>query len=304
MAGTGPRVRRLVVGAAAVLVAAHVAAPASGREGAPVAGVLVERILTAVVTVHGDGRPPEVSEVAGFERRVDPSGRTIAEGPFPVQPGAAEPLGVFGCSGRGDAPGFLDHSEAAGPVRLDVDVAGDGARSAFHVYSLAGGRTVEGRDALQVMVCMAGGGRAGEGRRLLQAGVGAAYDDTEHTHLLGKRWLDGPTPPRGEDGYVFFGSDTGADGWVEQEPAGKVEGSLIGPFDSDFNDYFRNAAAGWWQHPCLDDGPACGPADGSTAFQGSLAGALWEFYDDAPRDYRFRVAVFFAMACTNPDACP
>jgi hypothetical protein len=149
--------------------------------------LLLERIITAVVTVHGDGRPPGVSEVTGFERRVDPSGRTISEGHFPVQPRAVEPLGVFGCSGRGDAPGFRDHSEAVGPVRLDVDVAGDAARSAFHVYSLAGGRGVEGRSTLQVLVY-----------------------------------------------------------------------------------YFANAAAGWWQHRCVDDGPVCGPADGSTVFQGSF----------------------------------
>jgi hypothetical protein len=182
---------------------------------------------------------------------------------------------VFGCSGRGDAPEFRDHSEAAGPVRLDVDVSGDAARSAFHVYSLAGGRGAEGRSTLQVLVCMAGGGLAGVGRRLLQAGVGTAYDDTERTHLLGKAWLDGPTPTRGEGSFSFFGAaGTGADGWVEQEPAGKVEGSLIGPFDSDFNDYFRNAAAGWWQHGCVDDGPVCGPADGSAVFQGSVAGAF------------------------------
>jgi hypothetical protein len=90
---------------------------------------------------------------------------------------------------------------------------------------------------------------------------------------------------------------------VEQEPAGKVEGSLIGPFDSGFNDYFRNAAAGWWQHPCLDDGTMCGPADGSTVFQGSLAAAVWEFYDDVPRDHRFRIASFLAVACADPGAC-
>ena len=294
-----------MVAAAAVLLAASAPAPASGREGAPVAGVLIERMVTAVVAVHADGRPPEVSELAGFERRVDPSGRTLSEGPFPVPPGPEEPVGVFGCAARGTARGFRDHS-AAGPVRLDVDVAGDTSRSVFHLYSLAGGRTVDGRPTLQVLACMAGRGQAGEGRRLLQAGIGAAYDDTEHTHLLGRVWLDGDPAAREEAGFSFFGAaDTGADGWVEQEPAGKVEGSLIGPFESGFNDYFRNAAVGWWQHPCLDDGPVCGPADGSTAFQGSLASAVWEFYDDAAaRDHRFRVAAFFAVACANPAACP
>lgn len=148
----GTRSKRLVVAVAAVLFAALVSAPASSREGAPVTGVLIERTVTAVVTVHGDGRPPDVSEMAGFERRVDPSGRTISEGPFPVQAGPLEPLG--------------------------------------------------------------------------------------------------------------------------------------------------------WQHQCVDNGPVCGPDDGSTVFQGSLASAVWEFYDDTPRDHRFRVALFFAVACANPGACP
>jgi hypothetical protein len=299
-------VRRLAVVAVAVLVAAGSPTPASGREGAPVIGMLVERTVTEVVTVHADGRPPEGSELQSFERRVDPSGRTISEGSIPVARETADSIGVFGCSGRGNAEGFRDHSQPAGPVHLDLVVAGAKARSVFHVYSLAEGRTVGGRPATQVLVCMAGGGQARDGRRLLQAGMGAAYDDTENTHILGKSWLDGTPAARDEAGFSFFGAaDTGADGWVEQEPAGKVEGSMIGPFPSAFDDYFRNAAAGWWQHPCVDDGPVCGPADGSTVFQGSLAGAVWEFYDeDAFRDHRFRVALFLTVNCPTLVGCP
>ncbi|MGH9034694.1 MAG: hypothetical protein ACRD0O_02950, partial [Acidimicrobiia bacterium] len=248
-----------------------------------------------------DGRAPEVSEPAGFERRLQPFVATISEGPVPVAPAVAEPVGVFGCQGWGSEPGFRDLSAGAEPVRL----ADGGGAAVFHLYSLVGGRTVDGRETLQVMVCMAGGARSGEGRRLLQAGVGAAYDDPERTHLVGRRWLDAATPARGEDGYLFSGSaDAGADGWVEQEPAGWLEGSPIGPFDSDFYDYGRNAAAGWWKHPCVDDGPICGPADGSMVFQGSLAGALWEFSDGTTAERRFRVVLFLAEACINPGACP
>ncbi|MGH8993539.1 MAG: hypothetical protein ACRDZ7_18675 [Acidimicrobiia bacterium] len=293
--------QRLLVGAVLILLASQASVPASGLESAPVTGVRIERTVTAVVTVHPDGRAPEVSEPAGFERRLQPFVATISEGPVPVAPAGAEPIGVFGCNGRGREPGYRDLSAAAGPVRLGV---GDGAGAVFHLYSLAGGRTVDGPGTLQVLVCMAGGARSGEGRRLLQAGVGAAYDDTEVTHLIGRRWLDAATPARGEDGYLFSGSaDAGADGWVEQEPAGWLEGSPLGPFGSDFDDYGRNATAGWWKHPCVDDGPVCGPTDGSTVFQGSLAGALWEFSDDTTVDRRFRVVLFLAEACLNPSAC-
>ncbi|MGH9039885.1 MAG: hypothetical protein ACRDZ3_06605 [Acidimicrobiia bacterium] len=293
--------QRLLVGAVVILLTSPTTLPASGLESAPVTGVRIERTVTAVVTVHPDGRAPEVSEPEGFERRLQPFVTTISEGPVPVAP-AAEPAGVFGCKGRGREPGFRDLSVTAGPVRLG---AGDGAGAVFHLYSMAGGRTVEGRDTLQVMVCMAGGARSADGRRLLQAGVGAAYDDTDVTRLIGRRWLDAATPPRGEDGYLFFGSaEAGADGWMEQEPVGWLEGSPVSPFDSDFSDYARNAAVGWWKHPCVDDGPVCGPTDGSTVFQGTLAGALWEFSDDTTADRRFRVVLFIAEACINPTACP
>ena len=292
--------QRLLVGAVVILLASQASGPVWSLESAPVTGVLIQRTVSAVVTVHPDGRAPEVSEPAGFERRLQPFVATFSEGPVPVTPAGAEPIGVFGCEGRGGEPGFRDLSAAAGPVRLGI---GDSARSAFHLYSLAG-RTVDGRSTLQVMVCMAGGARSGEGRRLLQAGVGAAYDDAEDGYLLNRRWLDAATPARGEDGYLFSGSaDAGAAGWVEQEPTGWLDGSSLGPFDSDFDDYSLNAAAGWWKHPCVDDGPLCGPDDGSTVFQGSLAGALWEFSDDTTVDRRFRVVLFLAEACTTPNAC-
>lgn len=299
-----PTKRRLVA-LAAVLGLASLAVPASGREGGPVAGVLVERVITAVGTVHPDERPPSVSETSGFERRVDPSGRTLSEGGFPVSSaGPLEPVGSFGCSGRGSPPGYRDHSQGGGPVRLEADVGGAAARAVFHVYSLAGAREVEGGPTTQVLVCSAGGARAGAGQRLLQAGVGGAYDDAAHSHIIGKRWLVGPAPARAEDGYAFAGGDgeAGATGYIEQDPVGELEGSFLGPFPTDFDDYFRNALAGWWEHPCLD-GAGCTPADGSAAFQGSLAGGLWEFYDP-PRDYQFRLALFFAVACVDLLSCP
>jgi hypothetical protein len=118
--GTRSAARSFLVGTVAVVCVANVAVPASGREGAPVAGMLIERIVTAIVAVHGNGQPPSVSEVNGFERRVDTAGRTISEEPFDVAPSAdLEPVGGFGCSAQGDAPGFRDHSEPVEPVRLE-----------------------------------------------------------------------------------------------------------------------------------------------------------------------------------------
>lgn len=268
------------------------------------AGLLVERMVTAEVTVPAGGGPVSVSEPKGFERRVDPSGRTLSEGSFPLALNPnREVIGKFGCSGRGSSPGLRDHSET-GPVRLDVNVGGGSARSVFHISSLVGGRQADGHPTVQVLICSAGGARFGShgSQRVLQAGIGAAYDDTEHSYILGKQWPVGDTPDRAQDSYSFAGGDAGADGTIEQDPSGELEGSFLGPFPTDFDNYFRNGMAGWWEHPCLD-GDACGPTDGSAVFQGSLAGGLWEFYDDTPRDYRFRVALFFAVACAEPLDC-
>lgn len=291
--------------AAAVAWLVGVVVPVSAREGAPVAGVLVERVFTAVVSVPLDGGPASVSEPEGFERRVDPSGTTMSEGPVPVSSGPPGRVGVFGCAPVGDGTrGFRDHT-AKGPVRIDTEFgSGGGAESVFHVFSLLGARrSADGGSTVQVLVCAAGGAQPGEDARLLQAGVGVAYDDRDETFVLGRRWLVGATPPRGEDGYAFGSSEeAGATGFIEQEPEGEVEGSLVGPFPSGFDDYFRNAAAGWWEHPCLD-GPACGPADGAAVFHGNLVGGLWEWIRP-PSEARFRVAVFVAVACSDPLSCP
>jgi len=286
----------------AVVASLAVGVPALAGEGAPVVGVRVERVLTAAVTVRLDGAAA-VGETEGFERQVDASGRVLSETPIVPHAGAAlPPLGEFGCEASGAAPGFTDHSQPAGPARLDFDADGGGARSVFHAYTLAGARRGQNRPTVQVLVCLAGGARPADGWHLLQAGVGAAYDSKEKTFGLGSRWLDGPTPAIGEDGYRFGSAEVGATGRIVQEPRGGLEGSLIGPFESDLNDYFRNALAGWWEDPCLDEAPVCLPTDGSDQFQGSLAGGLWEFFaDEIPADgLRFRIASFSTLSCTAP----
>jgi hypothetical protein len=293
--------RLLVVVAVTASLAAGV--PASAGQGAPVVGVRVERMLTAMVTVRLGGAA-SVGEAGGFERQVDQSGRVLSETPIVPNGGAAlTPVGEFGCVASGAAPGFTDHSTHAGPARLESDLDGGGARSVFHVYTLEGARRVGDRRTVQVLVCLAGGARPADGWRLLQAGVGAAYDSKDETFMLGGRSLDGPTPPIAEDGYGFGSTaDVGAAGRIVQQPRGGVEGSLVGPFETGLNDYFRNALAGWWEDPCLDEAAVCLPTDGSDTFQGSLAGGLWEFFaDDVPADgFRFRIASFSTLSCTAP----
>jgi hypothetical protein len=242
--------------------------PASARDDVAVEGTLIERMVSATVTVTADG--VTVSEPSGFERRRDGAEHPLALG--------SSGEGAFGCRGTGDA-------RHLGDIRL----AGGGSGGLFSLYSLPG----QPQDTTQVLICLAGGARAGKDERLLQAGVGAAYEGDE-SRKLGMRWLTGPTPPRGEDGWFFAGSRTaGADGFIEQAPADHLEGSFIGPFDSDFDDHFRNAAAGWWEDDCVDAEQGCRHTDGSRAFQGSLAGALWEF-PASEESHRFQVALFWA----------
>lgn len=310
MVGTGRLWDRHGWGRAVLIAAlAAVTFPGVGAfawEGPPVAGVRVERMLTAVVTVRLDG-PVIVGEAGGFERRVDPSGRVLSE--TALAPGIdlpATPLGDFGCAPDGTRPGFVDHSETGGPVRLGIDVPGGSSSAVFHAYTLEGARRGVGdRTTVQALFCLAGGAQATDGWRLLQAGVGVAYDSREESFLLGKRWLDGSAPAVGEDTYRFGSAhEVGARGRIRQEPRGIVEGSFIGPIESDFDEYFRNGLAGWWQDGCVDDAAACLQTDGSEQFQGSLAGGLWEFFADEIPDggLRFRVASFSVFSCAPPSA--
>ena len=273
-------------------------------EGATVTGVRLERYVTVKVTIHSDGRL-DVEPAQGFERRSDSSGNVLSD--TPLTPEGKEPLpavGQFGCTAFGDSPDHTDHT-AAGPVRVDVDRPGGGTRSAFHLASLRDARGVDHRPTTQVLVCAVGGAQPGGGWRLLQAGVGASYD-SRHTYKLGMDWPQGEAAADTEEGFAFGSdADVGAVGGIHQQPGGALKGSLVSPFDSDFNDTFNNAVAGWWQTPCLDDDPVCGPGDGSGAFQGSIAGGLWEFFtDEIPAEgLRFRLASFTTLACFTGDRC-
>lgn len=291
---------------AVITVGLGAAPPAEAREGATVAGVRVERYLSAMVTIRPDSGGYAVEQARGFERRSDSNDRMLSDTPVTSHKGAEPlpPLGEFGCTPYGDNPGPTDHT-AAGPVRVDVDLFGGDSRAAFHLYSLRNARRAGHRPTTQILLCAAGGARPSDGWRLLQAGIGATYDSGD-SHKLGMDW------PRGEAGAETgkgfrFGSDAevGAVGRIIQRPGGKLEGSFIGPFDSDFDDTFNNAVASWWQTPCLDDAPVCAPADGSDAFQGSIGGALWEFFtDEIPADgLRFRVATFTTLACPTHADC-
>jgi hypothetical protein len=273
-------------------------------EGATVAGVRLERYVTVKATIRSDGAL-DVEPAAGFERRSDSSGRVLSDTPLtPEGRAPLAPIGQFGCTAFGESPDRTDHT-AAGPVRVDVDRPGGASRSAFHLSSLRDARGVNGRPTTQVLVCAVGGARPVGGWRLLQAGVGASYD-SRTTYKLGMDWPKGEAAADTEKGFAFGAdSDVGAVGRIHQQPGGKLEGSLVGPFDSDFNDTFNNAVAGWWQTPCLDDAEVCGAADGSDAFQGSIAGGLWEFFtDEIPAEgLRFRLASFTALACFTADGC-
>lgn len=286
----------------AATAAVSAGVPAVGREGAPVAGIRVERVLSAVLTIGPGGRT-EISEVGGFERRVDPSGEVLAETDLEPHDGRPlPPLGEFRCVGQGrTGAGFTDHSRASGPARLDLDAAGSGMRAAFWAYSLDPARLVgeNRRPTRQVEVCLAGGALATDDWRLLQAGAGVAYDEGDRTFKLGMDWPKGPTPAEATGGFQL-GSPVkaGVVGRILQDPEDRLLGSFLGPVDSEFDEYFENGVAGWWNDLCLD-GTACTAADGSDRFHGNLAYAVWEYLpDEIPADgLRFRLAAFATFAC-------
>lgn len=276
--------------------------PAVAEDGAPAAGVRVERMLSAMLTLEADGRTT-LEDETGFERRVAPNGEVLSE--FHLEPdGEAplRPLGEFRCVGQGrSGAGFTDHSRRRGPARLEADGIGGGIRSAFWAYSLDPARLVgeNRRPTRQVQVCVAGGAMAADGWKLLQAGAGAAYADEEYSYRLTLDWPKGPTPPEASGGFQL-GSPTkaGVVGRIAQTPEDRLSGSFVGPVPSEFDDFFENGVAGWWQAVCLD-GAACTPADGSEQFHGNLAYAVWEFLpDEIPADgLRFRIASYATLLC-------
>ena len=277
--------------------------PAAAQEdGALVAGVRVDRVLSAVLTITGDGRTA-LSDLSGFERRLAPNGEVLSETDLEADDEAPlKPLGEFRCVGQGKSgSGFTDHTRGRGPARLEVDTWGGGMRSAFWAYSLDPARLVgeNRRPTRQVEVCLAGGAMAADGWKLLQAGAGVAYDDPEYTYRLGMDWPKGPTPVEATGGFQL-GSPTkaGVVGRITQEPEDRLNGSFIGPAESEFDEYFENGVAGWWQDLCLDE-PACTAADGSEHFHGNIAYAVWEFLpDEIPADgLRFRLASYATLLC-------
>lgn len=283
------------------MVAAGMPAAAQ-EEAAPVGGVRVDRVLSAVLTITGDGRT-ELSDLSGFERRSAPNGDVLSELHLePDDEAPLKPLGEFRCAGQGKSgSGFSDHTRGRGPARLEVDAWGGGMRSAFWAYSLNPARLVgeNRRPTRQVAVCLAGGAMAADGWKLLQAGAGAAYEDAEYSYKLGMGWASGTTPAEATGGSQL-GSPTkaGVVGRMTQEPEDRLTGSLIGPADSEFDEYFENGVAGWWQDLCLDES-ACTAADGSDHFHGNIAYAVWEFLpDEIPAGgLRFRLASYATLLC-------
>jgi hypothetical protein len=170
-------------------------------------------------------------------------------------------------------------TKVAAPYRFSFTTAyGTFSLAALFADARGAGAALGMRGNDQWDGCLAAGGTAATGYRLLQAGAGMAHADTLSTQRMGYDFAHGPAPAtytRGTNFPVLADTNSGLAGTVHQQPGGDLDGSLSAPVEvGEVNKYERNAAFAWWQDPCTDDGH-CTTTAGSTAFQGATATAFW-----------------------------
>jgi hypothetical protein len=165
------------------------------------------------------------------------------------------------------------------------------------LFAHAGTRTnsdVQGTD--QWGGCLAAGGVAATGYRLMQAGGGMATANSPALDKLGQDWAFGPAPATYTRGTVFPSwSKTGLAATIRQQPGGQRMGSFAAPSEvGAMNAHIHNAAFTWWQDPCTGEGQ-CTATSGSTGFQGATATALWGLDSGSPGHYV--ITGFLRIAC-------
>jgi hypothetical protein len=140
--------------------------------------------------------------------------------------------------------------------------------------------------------CLAAGGLAAHGYRLMQAGGGMASANSPALDKLGQDWAFGPAPASYTRGTVFPSwAKTGLAATIRQQRGGQRMGSSeVGGM----NAHWHNAAFTWWQDPCTGEG-VCTATAGSTGFQGATATALWAL--DTGRPAHYVITGFLRIAC-------
>jgi hypothetical protein len=163
-----------------------------------------------------------------------------------------------------------------------------------HSVSAGYSATAQGTD--QWGGCLAAGGVAATGYRLMQAGGGMASANSPALDKLGQDWAFGPAPATYTRGTVFPSwAKSGLAATIRQQPGGQRMGSFAAPSEvGAMNAHIHNAAFTWWQDPCTGEG-ACTTTSGSTGFQGATATALWGL--DSGRPGHYVITGFLRIAC-------
>jgi hypothetical protein len=173
----------------------------------------------------------------------------------------------------------------------------------YYPYRQRNARTINGVSQLQWLICANGGSDTQNGYRALVTGPGVAFKNSSTTRKIDHRWKEGQTQTNTS---ITLGFQVGSDpvsvtGSITQNPVHVLKGSIVGPYASDFDQYSRNAAAGWWDTNC---GWLCTRASGSSDFQGSAVEALWEFpMPTSSRTYTFLLGRWLEYHCSNIFGC-
>lgn len=173
----------------------------------------------------------------------------------------------------------------------------------YYPYRQRNARTINGVSQLQWLICANGGSDTQNGYRALVTGPGVAFKNSSTTRKIKQTWKEGQTQ---SNTSISLGFEVGSGpvtvtGSITQNPVHVLKGSIVGPYASDFDQYSRNAAAGWWDTNC---GWLCTRASGSSDFQGSAAEALWEFpMPTSSRTYTFILGRWLEYHCSNIFGC-
>lgn len=321
--------RALATGVATALLVAAVSAGTAVAAEDPVADMLAEgdylladlvqgtspvpegrgvMVYSALLTFAPGSKTPKISGVQVTMRPVDFDG--AAAGPdravttASISPGPAGKQAAVDCAWQG---GKRHGVTMFDPQRVGVRTEIGTLNLATAFARAARTADVVGQPAsAQWVGCAAGGATLNDGLRVLEAGAGVAYRDSNSNSRFGMAWKyfeEAPASYELRSGFPVAYDKTGAMvSTVRQVTGGQLLGSFSSAVDTPVSDFDRNGSHGYWQDPCIESA-ACPGSEGSHGFHGATAHAVWALPGEVARSFVVTAYVHYACAVPNAPAC-